>query len=166
MLCFVFFKFLPVFFPSFSRIFPICFRFLPVFFPFRQHQFFCFFPVPLFPFVGRNFGIFLFTRRNLVFSRGGFHYVWYRQSRVAVRGRWDNFLQRDSLEKHVRSDFRLIFHAYTQTLNLDFEATLWCFWRFFAGRLFFERVGALKRKRMEKGAKSHAEDGKFNQKSA
>ena len=70
-------------------------------------------------------------------------------------------MQRDSLEKHVRSDFRLIFDAYTQTLNLDFEATLWCFLRFFGGRLFFERVGALKRKRMEKSAKPTAGDAKI-----
>ena len=78
---------------------------------------------------------------------------------------FEGALWRVSLESRVRSDFPMIFEACAQTLNLDFEATLWCFLRFFAGRVFFERVGAIKRKSMEKSAKSMAGDARFGSKS-
>jgi len=59
----------------------------------------------------------------------------------------------------------MIFETCAQTLNLDFEATLWCFLRFFTCRRFFERVGALERKSMHKSAKSIAGDNEISQKS-
>ena len=45
---------------------------------------------------------------------------------------------RDSLEKRLRSDFRMIFEAFAQTPNLDFEATLQRFLRFFKHHVVFE----------------------------
>jgi hypothetical protein len=60
----------------------------------------------------------------------------------------------DSIEKRVRSDFRLIFEACVQEPNLDFEATLQHFLRFFKDRVVFERVRQRARNSNEKMLKS------------
>ena len=59
----------------------------------------------------------------------------------------------------------MICEARAQTSDLDFEATLQCFLRFFTCRLFFKRVGALERKSMEKSVNLIAGVAKIGEKS-
>ena len=66
----------------------------------------------------------------------------------------ESSLSLDLVEKRFRNDFRLIFEACAQTPNLEFEATLWRFSRFFKNRIVFARVGQLERKSNKKTPKS------------
>ena len=74
--------------------------------------------------------------------------------RNSERALFECDLSRDSIENRIRDDFRSIIEACAQTPNLDFEATLWCFLRFFTNRIVFARVGQLERKDIGKARKS------------
>ena len=61
---------------------------------------------------------------------------------------------RDSVEKRVRNDFRSIFASCAQARTCEKPVKTLGFYRFYACRLFFERVGLLVQRSIEKALKS------------
>jgi len=74
--------------------------------------------------------------------------------RNSKRAPFERDLSRESIENRVRNVFWSIFEVFLQAPNLDFEATLWCFLRFFTNRIVFARIGPREQKSMEKTPKS------------
>ena len=82
------------------------------------------------------------------------------RDRNSARALFECDLSRDSVENHIRNNFQSTFEACAQTSNLDFEATLQRFCRF-----FMHRLRASLPARAENHGKSVQIESKINQRS-